>query len=656
LSFRLESRFAGRNGEIPFYYMYKKILFTAIIFYIVFFSWFCFWKYTNFGYNGLDLAIYNQVFYKSAHGQLFGLTIHPHSYLGDHFEIFIILLLPFYYLFQSPLTLLILQTIFLASCAWPIFLLVKKNLNEKVGLFVAILWLVNPFVQNINLFEFHLLPFVLFFLFWAFYFFQEKKFWPFLIFVFLSLLVREDVALVIFGFFLLALMEKRAWRWRLVPLIFSLSWLIMATKLTGYFSGLGQYKFLYYYSWLGQTTGEIIKNFFANPTLVLSHLLNWQNFLFIFGLLMPFGYLVIFKAKYLLLAILPALQIMLASENSLVALKTHYSALFLFGLFIALVFELKKILEKTQPNKLEKWLGREKLLLFGLLLTINLYGFFTLGPVLGIFKNNFNKKDVALKKSLTASISPADNLAASFAFLTPLSSRQNLASLHYAYIGKQQFSDIPYQLPENTEKILADTSEIIDYPFIFPEQQDDKSHQNIKNFIEKNNFQPVLVQDSYVLWEKNAVAPFKLYEINPALEEDINLSNLRLTDNLSLLGWQGKLNNGQLPLSFYFKTSAKITADYHLRLAVLNEKKTVIYQKDYALAYGLYPSSAWPIGDLIKINYNFWLPQKLSDNQEISFQLFTKTGFLTLNEIRQVVPGTMEEKIIAQFKILPDKY
>ena len=57
----------------------KKVLWWAIFLYFIVFSVICIWKYYHFGYNGLDLAIFNQVFYNSAHGHLFDFTIHVFS-------------------------------------------------------------------------------------------------------------------------------------------------------------------------------------------------------------------------------------------------------------------------------------------------------------------------------------------------------------------------------------------------------------------------------------------------------------------------------------------------------------------------------------------------------------------------------------------------
>ena len=115
-----------------------KILWAVIAVYIIIFSLISWWKYDLCLYNGLDLAIFNQTFYNTAHGNWFGLTIHPPSYLGDHFTPIILLLLPFYYLGQSPLNLLILQTVFLALGAWPVFKIAQKVFKKRFDMDVKI--------------------------------------------------------------------------------------------------------------------------------------------------------------------------------------------------------------------------------------------------------------------------------------------------------------------------------------------------------------------------------------------------------------------------------------------------------------------------------------------------------------------------------------
>ena len=165
----------------------------------------CLWKYHQLLYNGLDLAIYNNALWNTMHGNWFWSTIQGHNYFGDHFEPILILFLPLYYLWQSPILLLILQTMFLGLAAWPIYLISAEVLNGRwefisnqnktpfnrgtaaelkteplrknnvLALSIACLWLINPLVHNGNLFEFHAIAFLPFLFFWLFYFYLKLK-------------------------------------------------------------------------------------------------------------------------------------------------------------------------------------------------------------------------------------------------------------------------------------------------------------------------------------------------------------------------------------------------------------------------------------------------------------------------------------------------
>ena len=124
------SRFLHIIDKRPLFFLGAGILLYVIAFILL-----SFWKYDNFLYNALDLGIYSQVFESFRSGNHWYSSIQQSSYLGDHFEPFILALLPFYLLIPHPKTLLILQTIFLALPAIPIFFIAKTVFrNQESGI------------------------------------------------------------------------------------------------------------------------------------------------------------------------------------------------------------------------------------------------------------------------------------------------------------------------------------------------------------------------------------------------------------------------------------------------------------------------------------------------------------------------------------------
>src|ERR1700730_4863452 len=80
-------------------------------------------SYHSFGF---DLGLFNQTFWNTTQGRPFESTMSqaqpiPHSLLGDHFSPIFFFLMPFYFAFPHPETLLVLQTLALALGAWPIY-------------------------------------------------------------------------------------------------------------------------------------------------------------------------------------------------------------------------------------------------------------------------------------------------------------------------------------------------------------------------------------------------------------------------------------------------------------------------------------------------------------------------------------------------------
>ncbi|MBU1037115.1 DUF2079 domain-containing protein [Patescibacteria group bacterium] len=643
----------------------KKILWLGIFLYFSIFCGICIWKYSQFGYNGLDLAIFNQVYSNSTVGQLFQFTIHPQSYLGDHLALIIIPLLPLYYFFRHPLCLLIMQTLIIALTAWPIYKISQKLFAGLWPLFFSLAWLFNPFTQNINIFEFHHLPFAVFLIFWAFYFYQNKRFTYFILFTVLSLMVREDVALVMVMFPILALLEKRGIKWIIWPGLISLGWFFVAIKIISYFSPESQYKFLYYYSWLGQSWTEIIINTFAHPLLVLKHLATWHNLMFTLGLMLPFAYLL--KIRYLLLGFLIYLQLIFGgSSNSTIILSLHYSALLLPALFIAFIYFIKNITKLSPQNKLKLFLGREKLLTVSIITIAIIYSCLTLGPLPAVIKNLVKPtKTIEItnaKKEFLQTVSVKNSVVTTYEFLAPLSNRSDIYSLHYAFIGKQQFSDVNYTLPENLDVMLIDFDDFLTYELQFPnikawQQYYQDGDNNIRKLIKERDFKVTKVFDSLVLMEKDKDLDIILYERGNNFNNIQHPKKINLDNKINFLGWndnQSISDQNLKSFSFYWQATKKLEENYQLKLILKDENDQIIYEKIYALAYGLCPTTEWQTNEVIKTNYWFYTPQKIANlSYKIELELVELKGFLKLDGLRSVIPIiTKENKLTPHIKLL----
>jgi len=633
--------FTERSGQ--------SAVILAIALYTLAFSFFCLWKYYNFAYNALDLAIISQVFYNSSLGNFFASSIHPPTYLGDHFSPILFLLLPVYWLFKKPEALLVLQTLALGLSSWPLYLIAKKSLGKPLAIFFALAWLLNPFVQNINLYEFSFLPFSVFFIFWTFYFYQAEKIFVFLFFCFFVLLTREDAALVIFALGPLAFLQKRKLRWWLWPMVLSALYFILAVKITMFFTPGGQYKFLIYYGWLGNGFNDILTHLIFQPGLLLAPLFQPGNWEFFLGLMLPLVFLPLLSPVYLLLGAGVFFQLILrAGGASGTLLQMSYASLLLPAVFIAAIFGLKKITGAEKGIYLSSDRSRPvatRQLGFLILIAGLIYSCLTLGPISGIFykiyQTGLYSSSSAAKQELLNQIPVQAAVAAGYEFLAPLSSRQNLYSFNYAFLGKQQYLAADYSLPPETEYLLLDYDDLIGYQLQYgfnPFYQ--KQYQAAIQAWPKNlaGFGLIDFRDTAALYQKGAADRFTLIKTlcgnreplfgsrepllpteNSGCEElPAEKEITELASDVSFAGFNRVGGEYQL----FWQINFPLKEIYRLKLTASDGQK-IIYQKIYPFAWDLLADQS--LSGKKNIQANYWLGLPPGD-YELKIQLLKLGG------------------------------
>ncbi|MFA5188215.1 MAG: DUF2079 domain-containing protein [Patescibacteria group bacterium] len=611
----------------------NKLLLIMLAVYIVLAFGLCLFKYFTFSYNGLDLAIFNQVFFNSSQSHFFQFTIHPTSYLGDHFEILIFFLIPFYSLFKSPLNLLFIQTLFLAFTVIPLYLIAKKYLNPWQTLLIVILYLFNPVTLNINTFEFHMLALAPFFIAWTFYFYDQNKFSSFLGLALLTLLVREDLAFVIFMFGIIAILDRKKLKWILTPLFVSTAYFFLALKATAYFSSSQDYKFLIYYNWLGANLQEIFINFFVKLPLVLSHLLTLTNFEFVLGFFMVFLFIPLYRPKYLLLSLGMFMQLVLGPASGEAILKMHYGAIFLIVFSLAAIFSLKKI--SARQKSILIWQKYKDVIALIVIISL-IYLFFVLGPVLAFSQAIFatDYQQITLKNKFLKEIPANVSAATSFDLISNLSSRPKLYSLNYLFLGKQQYLVKDFPTPADLQYVLINFTDLASYQTLYEKNLPGIFYQGDDNLrkLLSPDFQLIKIEQNLALWEKNApdtgIALYKIYDKEiPAITKP---ADLNLNEQINFLGFDTSDNL----TSLYFKPLTKIYKNYFIQL----DKEL------YPLGYGLYPTSEWQIGQIIQLNF-YNLPKIKTA------QILNLSGGLELDGLNSNQVVWDKKEIIGQFEL-----
>jgi uncharacterized membrane protein len=150
----------------------------------------------------LDLGLFDNLFWNALHGIPFyaaSATVPGQSYLSIHTEALLYLFLPIYAVCPRPETLLVIQAFVAAGAAIPLYLIAEKKLGPLPGAVLAIAFLVYPPMHRPVFYDFHFLTLSSFFVLWAAYFLDARRWILFWAFAVLCMLCREDVALGLVG-------------------------------------------------------------------------------------------------------------------------------------------------------------------------------------------------------------------------------------------------------------------------------------------------------------------------------------------------------------------------------------------------------------------------------------------------------------------------
>jgi len=242
---------------------------------------------------GLDLGLFDQIFWNTTQGRPFESTMSlgvaaPHSLLGDHFSPVFLLLVPLYYAYPHPETLLVIQTAALALGAWPVYLLAKLKLGAGYPLLWVSAYFLSLPLAFINLFDFHEMALAIAPLGFALYFLERDRPIWFVSFLLFTFLIKEELPVVALGFGMYAL-ARRNWRLGLQVLAGSLVAfeLVTAIVIPHFNGGRAYFYFHDRYAAIGGSPLGIVRTLITNPLQIARVLVVPKKIFFLIGIFGP---------------------------------------------------------------------------------------------------------------------------------------------------------------------------------------------------------------------------------------------------------------------------------------------------------------------------------------------------------------------------------
>jgi uncharacterized membrane protein len=436
----------------------------ALAFAFVFFalsSWASYARWANFEYRTFDLAYYIQALWQLVHGR-FELSLAGVPLLGNHVEPIVLVMAPLFVLFPHPMTFVLVQNAALAGMA-PVGFSIGRRLgfSPTPALLLAMALLVTPATGYVALHEFHPEAFTapcLLFLVYARVRRSLGMHWAAAIAL---LACKENMALLLAAYsgVHLVLERKRPLAelraWYAGPLIVSILWFLLCTKVITPALNSGRIDYLALYDRLGTTAGDILIKSVTDPRRIVSILSNsLREGNLVWALLFPFLGLPIFRPRWLLIAAPILLQHLLSWRASEWQIYFHYGAPLVPLFWIALT-ESAAGLKQTRP--IMRWLRTATpYFVVGACITAQI----VLGPAETLFSSvsqwSSGKDERARKRAFLEQISPTASVVAPLAYLSHLAMREKLYSLHYILKGLKTLSRDTYDPPPPTDFVLID--------------------------------------------------------------------------------------------------------------------------------------------------------------------------------------------------------
>ena len=333
----------------------RAALAVAVAAYTAYASRITIYNHLNINTGKADLGYYLSIFRQTSQGHLLGCSLcGGGSHLTGHFDPILIPLAPLFLLYPFAETLLVLQTVWLAFGAIPVYVLAFHHLRHRgAALSLAVVYLLYPALHGVNFFDFHSIALSVPLFLWLLCALEKGKRVLYYVAFALVLLVREDmpIALVCVGLYALFSRPKEDARLGWTTIVLSLVYFVVVKALfmhrvdplntsTGASGG-----YAYYYEAMipaGRSTAALVGTLLSNPGFVLAQVLTDEKVDFVLKLLVPLFGLPLFARGRFMLAYGAALTL-LASRPYLFSIHFQYTSVLIPFLFALAMSALGRI-------------------------------------------------------------------------------------------------------------------------------------------------------------------------------------------------------------------------------------------------------------------------------------------------------------------------
>jgi uncharacterized membrane protein len=293
---------------------------------------------SNFGTFGYDMGLYDQGIWLLSRFHEPFVTIRGLNFFAHHVNLITLLFVPAYWLGAGPHLLYLVETVWMAAGAMPLWLLARDRLRSPwLALVVAACFLLYPSLEWINWWHFHPDALIITPLLFAWWLAGRRRWGWFAVAIAVALACKEDAALAVLmmGLVLAVLGERRA---GLLTAAAGAGWFLLATKVVIPAAGGGDGPFYQeLFPGFGDSLGQIVWTMVAHPSRLLSLATQEDRLTYYWRVLAPVAFFPL-AAPLVLLIALPQTVVNVTSGHALTHdFHYHYTSIVLAGVFLATV-------------------------------------------------------------------------------------------------------------------------------------------------------------------------------------------------------------------------------------------------------------------------------------------------------------------------------
>ncbi len=539
--------------------------------------------------TGWDLSAYTRLFWNISQGGGFVTLPGPTNYLTNHFSLLLLLVAPFFSIWPDARTLMVAQSIALASTIIPAYLILRKPYPLLAPLLV-LAFVLSPLLHQTVVTDFHGVMLAAPFLAWAFYGLYTRRTLLMLVMLGLAALAREDVGLfaAAFGLFILIFHKGRR-RLGLALMVIGVLWVIAVINWIMPSFGAAYHHWVAYSSLGGESLGEMAGNVIRNPMRLISSLFTESKWTAFVRLMAPFAFLPLVALGYPLLWLPSALVYLVSDAGASGLLNTWRIAPFiplLWGSIAALFVWLR-------PRRARGAMA--------ILLIATIVGFYLLSPFPGGRKYNPSSYEVTehdqIGAQVMASIPPGVTVAAQNG-MTPHLAARPLVRLFPLYDPVKSQPDL----------VVVDEKASNLYPL-----SPDEFKAVLGNMQTDPGLDIIQEHDGYFVFEASGGTHKYARPISATWSSLLRLTEFAVTQSKQGGAFEplaGGVESGSMLRVELYWTALQAMSDYYsISVRLLAPDGSVVAQDDNWPARGAVPTPLWEAGRSLRDIHYLQLPE-----------------------------------------------